>query len=63
MTEGIRRNRDYSEEVLAGVIASRAIPREERSEDLVGACLFLASDAANFITGQILVVDGGSTFH
>lgn len=63
VTEGIRRNRDYSEEMLAGVIASRAIQREERSEDLVGTCLFLASEAAAFVTGQIVVVDGGATFH
>jgi cyclohexyl-isocyanide hydratase len=63
MTEGVRRNKVYSEEMLAGVIASRAIPREELPEDIVGACLFLASEAAQFITGQIVVVDGGSTFH
>ena len=63
VTEGIRRNKDYSEEMLAGVIASRAIAREERPEDLVGTCRFLASEAAGFITGQIVVVDGGATFH
>jgi NAD(P)-dependent dehydrogenase (short-subunit alcohol dehydrogenase family) len=63
VTEGIRRNKTYSEEMLAGVIASRAIAREERPEDLVGTCLFLASEAAGFITGQIVVVDGGATFH
>lgn len=63
MTEGIRRNKDYSEEMLAGVIASRAIAREERPEDLVGTCRFLASEAAGFVTGQIVVVDGGATFH
>ena len=40
--------------------ASRAITRDERPEDLVGAVSFLASADAAFITGQTLVVDGGS---
>jgi NAD(P)-dependent dehydrogenase (short-subunit alcohol dehydrogenase family) len=40
--------------------ASRAIARDETPEDLVGAVSFLASDDAAFITGQTLVVDGGS---
>ena len=40
--------------------ASRAIPRDEKPEDLVGTVSFLASDDASFITGQTLVVDGGS---
>jgi NAD(P)-dependent dehydrogenase (short-subunit alcohol dehydrogenase family) len=40
--------------------ASRAIPRDETPEDLVGAVSFLASDDAAFVTGQTLVVDGGS---
>ncbi len=39
---------------------TRAIQRDETPEDLVGAISFLASDDAAFITGQTLVVDGGS---
>ncbi|MCL8012336.1 SDR family oxidoreductase [Streptomyces sp. AS02] len=32
-----------------------------RTEDLVGGVLFLASPAADFISGQVLYVDGGMT--
>jgi NAD(P)-dependent dehydrogenase (short-subunit alcohol dehydrogenase family) len=40
--------------------ATRALPRDETPEDLVGTVSFLASEDAAFITGQTLVVDGGS---
>lgn len=33
--------------------------RYGRTEELVGAAVFLASDAASFVNGQVLVVDGG----
>jgi len=45
----------------AASLAARAIPRDETPDDLVGAVSFLASDDAAFITGQTLVVDGGSS--
>jgi NAD(P)-dependent dehydrogenase (short-subunit alcohol dehydrogenase family) len=40
--------------------ATRAIARDETPEDVVGTVSFLASEDAAFITGQTLVVDGGS---
>ena len=40
--------------------ASRAIQRDETPQDLVGAVSFLASEDAAFMTGQTVVVDGGS---
>lgn len=46
----------------AAMIAMRSIPREETPADLVGALLFLASDASAFVTGQSLTIDGGLTF-
>jgi NAD(P)-dependent dehydrogenase (short-subunit alcohol dehydrogenase family) len=39
---------------------TRAIQRDESPQDLVGAVSFLASEDAAFMTGQTLVVDGGS---
>ncbi len=39
---------------------SRAIQRDETPADLVGTASFLASDDAAFLTGQTIVVDGGS---
>ena len=40
--------------------ATRALKRDETPEDLVGACVFLASADSDFMTGQTMVVDGGS---
>ncbi|HXP94680.1 MAG TPA: glucose 1-dehydrogenase [Candidatus Binatia bacterium] len=44
----------------SGPVASRALKRIQRPEDLVGALAFFASPDSDFITGQSLVVDGGS---
>ena len=42
---------------------SRALARLQTPEDLVGTIAFFASPDSDFITGQTLVVDGGSVFH
>ena len=51
-----------SEEMFAGTIATQCIKRREEPEDLLGAAVFLASDGADLITGQILIADGGAAF-
>ena len=63
ITDGIRKNPAYSNEMLASIVKVRALQREEGPEDLVGACLFLVGEGADFMTGQILTVDGGVAFH
>ena len=40
-------------------VDNRAMPRRQMPEDVVGAVLFLLSDAADFVTGQLLPVNGG----
>ena len=44
-------------------LATRAIKRDEQPDDLIGAMLFLCSSDSDFVTGQTLVVDGGSAMH
>jgi NAD(P)-dependent dehydrogenase (short-subunit alcohol dehydrogenase family) len=43
--------------------ATRAFKREELPEDLVGAMKFLCSSDSDFMTGQTMLVDGGSAMH
>ncbi len=40
--------------------SGQSIPRREEPEDLVGATLFLASPDSDFISGQVIYVDGGT---
>ena len=46
--------------VDAMLTMAQPYPRAGQPEDIANAALFLASDAAQFITGQTLVVDGGA---
>ena len=53
MTDGI------PEKIREGMIASIPMGRMGQPEDIARAVCFLASDDASYITGQVLVVDGG----
>ncbi len=45
----------------AGLIAGVPVRRSGTPEEIAGAIVFLASDQASFVTGQILSVDGGKS--
>ncbi|QTJ66083.1 SDR family oxidoreductase [Rhodococcus sp. ZPP] len=48
--------------MVADMVKTLPLKRMGTPEDLVGACLFLLSDEASWITGQIFNVDGGQIF-
>lgn len=48
-----------NDEVRNWVLGNTAARRLGKPEDLIGAAIFLASSASDFITGQAIVVDGG----
>lgn len=44
-------------------VQGRAIQREQHPEDITGSVLYLLSDGARFVTGQVLPVNGGIVFN
>ena len=48
-----------SEKMIEGMVRQTPLRRLGTPEDLVGLVLFMLSDAASYMTGQIVAVDGG----
>ncbi len=62
-SEAVISEGQFSKEHFDANIAGRCIKRAENPEDLVGTAIFLLSQDSDFITGQVLCVDGGSVTH
>ncbi len=63
MSANVQANADWAGDIVRNNIASRCIKREALPQDLIGALLFLSSADSDFMSGQTLVVDGGSVTH
>ncbi|HET9436866.1 MAG TPA: SDR family oxidoreductase [Gaiellaceae bacterium] len=63
MSDGVKSHPEVMEKLRDVSIAARTIQRDQVPEDVVGAVVFLCTPAADFITGQTMVIDGGQYFH
>ena len=63
MSDGVKAQPEVVEKLRDVSIAARTIQRDQEPEDVVGAVVFLCSPAADFVTGQTMVIDGGQYFH
>ena len=63
MSEGVKSHPEVIEALRDVSVAARTIKRDQVPEDVVGAVVFLCTPAADFITGQTMVIDGGQFFH
>jgi 2-deoxy-D-gluconate 3-dehydrogenase len=55
LTEPYRQDKERFAEITSRI----ALGRWAEPEDLIGAAIFLVSDASDYITGQTVFVDGG----
>jgi NAD(P)-dependent dehydrogenase (short-subunit alcohol dehydrogenase family) len=63
MSEGVKQHPEVVEKLRDVSVAARTIQRDQEPEDVVGAVVYLCSPAADFVTGQTIVIDGGQYFH
>ena len=62
LSDTVQANPDIAGFQIEAIRAVRSIKRDAYPEDVVGTVAFLASDDSAFMSGQTLIVDGGSVF-
>ena len=63
LSESIAANPSYDTGFVSANTASRSLRREAGPHDMIGPLVFLCSPESAFMTGQTVVVDGGSVMH
>jgi NAD(P)-dependent dehydrogenase (short-subunit alcohol dehydrogenase family) len=63
MSAGVQDHPEVIAKLRDVSVAARTIQRDQLPEDVAGAVVFLCTPAADFITGQTMVIDGGQYFH
>jgi NAD(P)-dependent dehydrogenase (short-subunit alcohol dehydrogenase family) len=63
ISTGVEQHPEVIEALRDVSVSARTIQRDQVPEDVVGAVVFLCTPAADFITGQTMVIDGGQYFH
>lgn len=53
---------EKKERALTAVREGQSLDKNLETQDLVGTVLYLAGDASKYVTGQTIMVDGGTTF-
>ena len=62
LSDTVQANPDITGFQIEAIRAVRSIKRDAYPDDVEGAVVFLASDDSAFMSGQTLIVDGGSVF-
>ena len=63
ISAGVEEHPEVIEALRDVSVSARTLQRDQLPEDVVGAVVFLCTPAADFVTGQTMVIDGGQYFH
>ncbi len=63
LSEGVEEHPEVVAALRDVSVAARTIQRDQVPADVAGAVTYLAGEAASFVTGQTIVIDGGQYFH